>query len=101
MTILPPSGNVKGIIPPWFCPCQPSRHKIALDFWGYCATLWVMRSTEDYLTVTEAAEYCRVDRQTIRRRILGGELPTYPAFDRRKKLLLRADLDRLMGESVE
>lgn len=54
-----------------------------------------MANTNEYLTITEAAEYLGVDRQTIRARILDGTLPTHSGPDRRVKYLRRSDLDKL------
>ena len=55
-----------------------------------------MQTQDDYLTLSEAAEYLGISRVTVWRRIREGQLATYQAStSRRQKLLRRADLDYL------
>jgi excisionase family DNA binding protein len=51
---------------------------------------------QDYLTLTDAATYLGVSRQTLWRRIRDGALPVYSSeVNRRERLVKRADLDRI------
>ena len=50
---------------------------------------------EDFLTLTEAATYLGVSRQTLWRRIRDGALPVHVSdVNRRTRFVKRADLDR-------
>jgi len=56
-----------------------------------------MEDQEDYLTLSEAAEYLGVSRVTLWRRVRDGTLTPYQAASsRRKKLVKRKDLDKLL-----
>jgi excisionase family DNA binding protein len=50
----------------------------------------------EFVTVSEAARLLGVSRHAIGRRIATGRLRAYPAeWDRRQRLLRRADVERL------
>ena len=56
----------------------------------------LMEQQEEYLTLSEAAEYLDVSRVTIWRRVRDGTLSTYQAStSRREKLVKLKDLDDL------
>lgn len=58
--------------------------------------LYDVETQDDYLTLSEAADYLRVSRVTVWRRICEGKLATYQAStSRREKLVRRQDLDEL------
>jgi len=49
---------------------------------------------QDFLTLTDAARYLGVSRQTLWRRIREGVLPVFQSdTNRRERLVKRADLD--------
>ncbi len=49
---------------------------------------------QDFLTLTDAATYLGVSRQTLWRRIRDGVLPVHMSeINRRERLVKRADLD--------
>lgn len=51
---------------------------------------------QDFLTLTEAARYLGVSRQTLWRRIREGVLPVHASeINRRERLVKRANLDRI------
>lgn len=55
-----------------------------------------MESQEEYLTLSQAAEYLGISRVTLWRRIRDGVLPAYQALtSRREKLVRREDLHKL------
>jgi len=59
-------------------------------------TCTVIEDQDDYLTLSEAAEYLGISRVTVWRRIREGQLATYQAStSRREKLVRRQDLDQL------
>jgi excisionase family DNA binding protein len=54
------------------------------------------RTVQDFLTLTDAARYLGVSRQTLWRRIREGVIPVHVSeFNRRERLVKRADLDRV------
>jgi len=51
---------------------------------------------QDFLTLTEAATYLGVSRQTLWRRIRDGVLPVHVSeINRRERLVKRTDVDRI------
>ncbi len=55
-----------------------------------------MQDEEQYLNLTDAAEYLGVSRVTVWRRVRDGTLRTYRASaSRREKLVKRTDLDHI------
>jgi excisionase family DNA binding protein len=50
---------------------------------------------QDFLTLTDAARYLGVSRQTLWRRIREGSIPVHVSdVNRRERLVKRTDLDR-------
>ena len=54
---------------------------------------------EEYLTLTQAAEYLRVSRMKVWQLVKNGVLPaTTSHLDKRLKLVRKSDLDKLNSE---